>query len=144
MDTNSYVAFLLMGVAFVLIDGQILYRSGLGYLHKVYPADPARSVMQLVTMLFHLVMLGMLALISTIGVSTGMPVGDLVIRLGIVRRALGAAHGLTVGRVGWVRDRRREEGVEDELAADRAGGVSVQPATGRETGTFGPGSGRSS
>jgi hypothetical protein len=46
MDTNSYVAFLLMGVAFVLIDGQILYRSGLGYLHKVYPADPARSVMQ--------------------------------------------------------------------------------------------------
>jgi hypothetical protein len=143
MDTNSYVAFLLMGVAFVLIDGQILYRSGLGYLHKVYPAGPARSVMQLVTVLFHLVMLGMLALISTIGVSTGMPVRDLVVRLGIVLLALAAAHGLTMAVVVWMRDRRREERVEDELAADRAGGVNVQPATGRETGTFGPSSGRS-
>ncbi|MGH3547068.1 MAG: hypothetical protein ACRDQU_02875, partial [Pseudonocardiaceae bacterium] len=57
----------------VLIDGQILYRGGLGYLQKVYPADSARSVMQLVTVLFHLVVLGVLALISTLDVVTGMP-----------------------------------------------------------------------
>jgi hypothetical protein len=136
MDTNSYVAFLLVGVVFVLIDGQILYRSGLGYLYKVYQSGPARSVMQLVAVLFHLVMLRMLALISTINVSTGMPVRDLVIRLGIVLLALAAAHGLTMAIVMWMRDRRREEQVENEIAADRAGAVSrdvsVQPATSRE------------
>lgn len=142
MNTNGYVAFLLIGVAFVLIDGQILYRSGLGYLHKVYQSGPARSVMQLVTVLFHLVMLGMLALISTITVSTGMPVRDLVVRLGIILLVLAAAHGLTMAIVVWMRDRRRAEQVEEEIASDRTGAgsqdVSVQPVTNRETGTFGP------
>ena len=46
MDANSYVTFLLIGVLLVVIDGQILYRGGLGYLQKVYPPDSARSVMQ--------------------------------------------------------------------------------------------------
>ncbi|MGH3573538.1 MAG: hypothetical protein ACRDUW_17200, partial [Pseudonocardiaceae bacterium] len=68
MDASSYVMFLLVGILLVLIDGQILYRGGLGYLQKVYPADNARSVMQLVTVLFHLVVLGLLALISTLDV----------------------------------------------------------------------------
>jgi hypothetical protein len=43
MDTNSYVAFLLLGIAFVLIDGQILYRSGLGTcIRCINGAPPAR------------------------------------------------------------------------------------------------------
>jgi len=46
MDVNGYVTFLFIGVLLVLIDGQILYRGGLGYLQKMYPADSARSVMQ--------------------------------------------------------------------------------------------------
>jgi hypothetical protein len=103
--------------------------------------------MQLVAVLFHLVMLGMLALISTINVSTGMPVRDLVVRLGIVLLVLAAAHGITMAIVVWMRGRRREEQVEDEIAADRVGpvarDVSIQPVTNRETGPFGPDSGRS-
>ncbi len=55
---DSYLAFLLCGVLLVLIDGQILYRSGLKYLGSAYQADSARSVMQLVAVLFHLVVLG--------------------------------------------------------------------------------------
>jgi Na+/serine symporter len=97
MDTSSYVTFLLIGILLVLIDGQILYRGGLGYLQKVYPSDSARSVMQLVTVLFHLAVLGVLALISTLNVATGMPIRDLVVKWGVVllgRRA-------TRGRDGW-------------------------------------------
>jgi hypothetical protein len=148
MDTNSYVTFLLIGVLLVLIDGQILYRSGLGYLQKVYQPDPARSVMQLVAVLFYLVVLGVLALISTIDVATGMPVRDLVVRLGVVLLALAAAHGLTMAILVSVRERRRAEQIEDEIAADRAEvaprDVSVQPVTGHETGTLRSAGARSS
>lgn len=130
MDTNSYVTFLLVGVALVLIDGQILYRSGLGYLKKVYESDSARSVMQMVAVFFHLVVLGVLALISTINVATGMPVRDLVVKSGVVLLALAAAHGVTFAILVRIRERRREEQLEDELAGDRAGAdASVYPVT---------------
>jgi hypothetical protein len=121
MDTSSYVTFLLIGVLLVLIDGQILYRGGLGYLQKVYPADSARSVMQLVAVLFHLVVLGILALISTLDVATGMPIRDLVVKWGVVLLGLAAAHGLTMAILVAMRNRRREEQLEDEMAADQTG-----------------------
>jgi len=142
MDTNSYVIFLLIGVLLVLVDGQILYRSGLGYLQKVYQSDSARSVMQLVAVLFHLIVLGVLALISTMDVATGMSIRELVGRLGVVLLALAAAHGLTMAILVRVRERRREEQIEDEMVADHAGvvprQVSVQPVTDHETGARKP------
>jgi hypothetical protein len=121
MDTSSYVTFLLIGVLLVLIDGQILYRVGLGYLQKVYPSDSARSVMQLVAVLFHLVVLGILALISTLDVATGMPFRDLVVKWGVVLLGLAAAHGLTMAILVAMRNRRREEQLEDEMAGDQTG-----------------------
>jgi hypothetical protein len=129
MDANSYATFLLIGVLIVLIDGQIIYRGGLGYLRKVYSGDSARSVMQLVSVLFHLTVLGALALISMINVSTGMPVRDLVVKLGVVLLILAAAHGITMAIVVNIRDRRREEQIEEEIVADRPAirEASVQP-----------------
>jgi hypothetical protein len=121
MDASSYVTFLLIGVLLVLIDGQILYRGGLGYLQKIYPSDSARSVMQLVTVLFHLVVLGVLALISTLNVDTGMPIRDLVVKWGVVLLGLAAAHGLTMAILVAMRNRRREEQLEDEMAGDHTG-----------------------
>jgi divalent metal cation (Fe/Co/Zn/Cd) transporter len=133
MDANSYATFLIIGVLIILVDGQILYRGGLGYLRKVYADESARSVMQLVSVLFHLAVLGALALISLINVSTGMPVRDLVVKLGVVLLILAAAHGITMAIVVNIRDRRREEQLEDEIAGDRstiAGReASVHPVT---------------
>jgi hypothetical protein len=126
MDANSYATFLLIGALIVLVDGQILYRGGLGYLRQVYANDSARSVMQLVAVLFHLAVLGALALISMVNVSTGLPVRDLVVKLGIVLLILAAAHGITMAIVVNIRDRRREEQLEDEIVADRP------PIAGRE------------
>src|SRR5947209_4430081 len=128
MDASSYVTFLLIGVLLVLIDGQILYRGGLGYLQKVYPADSARSVMQLVTVLFHLVVLGLLALISTLDVATGMPIRDLVVKWGVVLLGLAVAHGLTMAILVGMRNRRREERLEDEMASDHTG-IGARDAT---------------
>jgi hypothetical protein len=126
MDANSYATFLILGVLIILVDGQILYRGGLGYLRQVYENDSARSVMQLVAVLFHLAVLGALALISMVNVSTGLPVRDLVVKLGIVLLILAAAHGITMAIVVNIRDRRREEQLEDEIVADRP------PIAGRE------------
>jgi hypothetical protein len=127
MNANSYATFLLIGVLFVLVDGQILYRSGLGYLRKVYSGDSARSVMQGVAVLFHLVTLGFLALISMLNVSTGMPVRDLVVKLGVVLLVLALAHGVTVAIVVGIRNRRREEQIEDEFVADRPSVIGREP-----------------
>ena len=119
MDANSYATFLVLGVLIILVDGQILYRGGLGYLRKVYANDSGRSVMQLVSVLFHLTVLGALALISMVNVSTGLPVRDLVVKLGVVLLVLAAAHGITMAIVVNIRDRRREEQLEEEIVADR-------------------------
>jgi divalent metal cation (Fe/Co/Zn/Cd) transporter len=128
MDANSYATFLILGVLIILVDGQILYRGGLGYLRKVYADESARSVMQLVSVLFHLAVLGALALISMVNVSTGLPVRDLVVKLGVVLLILAAAHGITMAIVVNIRDRRREEQLEEEIVADRP------TIAGRETG----------
>lgn len=122
MSADSYLAFLLCGVVLVLIDGQLLYRSGVRYLGSAYPADSARSVMQLVAVLFHLVVLGVLALISTIDVESGLPIRDLVVKLGVLLLALGVAHGVTMAILMTIRSRRRDEQlIEDEISANRNG-----------------------
>src|SRR5262249_5736838 len=121
VSADSYITFLFCGALLVVIDGQILYRSGLRFLGKVYQPDGARSVMNLVAVLFHLIVLGVLALISTINVSTGLPLRDLVVKLGIVLLTLGLAHALTMRRLVTFRERRRDEQlVEDEIATERA------------------------
>jgi hypothetical protein len=127
MDTDSYFAFLSLGVLLVLVDGMILYRSGLRYLGSAYQADNARGVMQLVIVMFYLVVLGVLALISTIDVATGLPARDLVVKLGVVLLTLGVAHGVTMAILKAVRDRRRDEQIiEDEITGDRA---TIYPTT---------------
>ena len=44
MTTNAYLSFLAIGVALVLIDGQIIYRSGRRYLENSY-GDPAAGAL---------------------------------------------------------------------------------------------------
>jgi protein-S-isoprenylcysteine O-methyltransferase Ste14 len=128
MDTNSYVTFLVVGVVLVAIDGLIIYRSGRAYLDPVY-RDPraAKSMVQLVTVLFHLVVLGVLALISTLTINTGNPVSTVVVKLGVVLLVLAAVHAATMMILGNIRDRRRDEKVTDELVEQRNHRPTVAP-----------------
>src|SRR2546421_12225950 len=104
MDANSYATFLVLGVLIILVDGQILYRGGLRYLRKVYVNDSAGSVMQLVLVLFHITVLGALALISMVYVSTGMPVRDIVVQLGIGLVLIAVELGVREACGGTIRD----------------------------------------
>ena len=116
---QSYVVFLLLGVVLVAVDGQLIYRSGRGYLSKAYGnAESARSMNRLVAVLFHLVVLGLLALISTIDIDIADPTQAVVFRLGIVLLLLALAHGATMAVLARIRDKQLQQALVDEMAEE--------------------------
>jgi hypothetical protein len=117
MDSSSYVAFLVIGVLLVLIDGQIIYRNGRRFLQQTAPKASAQSLTTLVSVLFHLGTLGVLALLSTIDVPTDNQAEGLVLRLGIVLIVLGIAHWIAVSALARIRDREEFETVTAEQHA---------------------------
>ncbi|MEU4668133.1 hypothetical protein AB0F91_09220 [Amycolatopsis sp. NPDC023774] len=119
MSTEAYVSFLAIGVVLVLIDGQVIYRSGRGYLENSY-GDPAAgaSMTRLVTVLFHLVTLGLLALLSTI------PLGDsdlpgVVGRVGVLLLVLAIVHAITLAVLGRLRGEQVGEAVVNRRISRR-------------------------
>ncbi len=139
MDANGYVAFLVVGVALILIDGQLIARSGRGYLQqKANESGAGRSMIKMVSALFYLVMLGLLALISLIEVNTGLPVRDLVVQLGVFLLVLAVVHGLTIAILLRMKDRRLQEQMSEGIAESRYGsggqGTTVRPVNDGENG----------
>ena len=126
MDSNSYVAFLVIGVLLVLIDGQIIYRNGRRFLQQATPNAPATSLTTLVSVLFHLGTLGVLMLLSTIDLPADNQTEGLVVRLGIVLLVLGLAHWIAVSALSRIREREEYE----EVTAERqARAQANEPAT---------------
>jgi hypothetical protein len=134
MGTNAYLTFLAIGMALVVIDGQIIYRSGRRYLENSY-GDPqaGASMTRLVTVLFHLAVLGLLALLSTIDIG-GSDLPGVVGRLGVLLLVLAIAHGVTLVVLGRIREEqvdeaavtRRRQPVEPEQQ-----GTTVTPVPGQ-------------
>ncbi|WP_157767962.1 MULTISPECIES: hypothetical protein [Actinosynnema] len=116
---QGYAVFLLLGVVLVLIDGQLIYRSGRGYMNRAY-GDPeaAASMTRLATVLFHLVMFGLLALVSLITPDTGDPVQNVVVQLGIMLLVLAAVHAATMVILARIRDRQIQQQLADEMARE--------------------------
>ncbi|MQA08546.1 MAG: hypothetical protein GEU98_08325 [Pseudonocardiaceae bacterium] len=120
VNTNSYLAFLVISVVLVVIDGQLIYRSGRAYLEQAYgTSGSARSVTHLVVVLFHLVVLGLIALLSTIPMDTGSQVRDVVVQLGVVLLLLAAAHGATIGILSRIREQHREDKITEDIVERR-------------------------
>lgn len=115
---GSYLVFLVVGVVLVFLDGHLIRRSGETYLEDVY-ADPdvADSVNRLITVLFHLTVLGVLALISTIEINLGSAIETVVARTGVMLLILALAHGITIWTLGKIRARQREQRLREELAS---------------------------
>lgn len=133
MDSSSYVAFLVIGTMLVLIDGQIIYRNGRRYMQQAASKAAAESLTKLVTVLFHLGTLGVLALLSTIDVPADNQTEGVVLRFGIVLIILGIAHWIAVSTLGRLRDREEYDAVNAEREArrqanDAALRAQVEPA----------------
>lgn len=114
----SYIVFLVVGVVLVFVDGRLIRRSGETYLEEVYP-DPkvADSVNRLITVLFHLAVLGILALFSTAEMNVGSAAETVVARTGVMLLVLAVAHGITIWVLSRIRSRQREQRMKDELTA---------------------------
>ncbi len=130
MDTNSYVTFLLIGALLVLVDGQVIYRNGRRYLQQSAPNASAESLTTLVTVLFHFVVLGVLALVSTVDVPADTPVEGIVVRLGVVLIIIGIAHWVAVVALGRIRDRQEFDEFTHEREARRIANEAANAAHG--------------
>jgi hypothetical protein len=139
MDTNSYVAFLVIGTILVLVDGQIIYRNGRRFLQQSTPGASAESLTRLVSVLFHLGTLGVLALLSIIDFGVDDQAKGVVLRLGIVLLVLGVAHWIAISALARIRDREEYEQVTHEREARKA----ANDAALRAQGTYVPEPGES-
>ncbi|WP_298176729.1 hypothetical protein [Saccharomonospora sp.] len=110
MGTDAYLAFIALGLIMVVADGQLLYHSGKRYLSDVdsdSDGDSIYSMAKLVTVLFHLVMFGFLALLSVLSFDFGgHPVRALIGNLGILLLLLALVHAVTMAVMSQMYDSR--------------------------------------
>ena len=104
-----YVTVVVLGAMITVLVGVILYRNGEPFLADVLgDQDRAVGVNRLLVVLFHLVVLGMLALISVLAVPWAEGAMEIVLtKLGLVLLVLGIAHGMTMLVLTRIRTRRR-------------------------------------
>lgn len=118
VDTNAYLTFLLLGAGLIVVDGQIIYRSGRKMLRQS-GSDPgaAESQTKLIVVLFHLISFGVLAIGSTIDTDSWGSATGVVARLGFLLLFLAAAHWTATAVLGNMRE--REAARARRLARDR-------------------------
>lgn len=107
---DLYVAIVVFGAVITVLVGVLLYRNGEPFLTDVFGGDRERAIgtNRLLVVLFHLVVLGLLALMSVLEVPWATSATQLVLtKLGMVLLVLGGAHGATMVVLTRIRVRRR-------------------------------------
>jgi protein-S-isoprenylcysteine O-methyltransferase Ste14 len=118
---GPYISILVIGVVIVLVDGQLILRNSPGYLAAVYNEPKrARQVAALVTVLFHLVMLGVVALVSSIALSPDAGLRSVLARTGMILILTAVGHGVTIGVLSRLRQQQLDTDVlEDQIEHHR-------------------------
>ena len=128
-DTAQYLTLLAVSVALTFIVGRLLVTAGEPFLQEVFQDQSVtRSVNLLLSVLFHLITLGVLAMLSVVELGTGDPVQTFVARLGAVLVILGVAYGISMLVLIRVRERRHADQISEQVQerlADR--GITTQP-----------------
>ncbi|MGW3994997.1 hypothetical protein [Amycolatopsis sp. NPDC004772] len=127
MPDNDLTGFLIIGLVFVVADGQVLYRGGRRYLSGPDGGEGSGSLAWMVVTVFHLVSFGVLALLSVVGPQWSGSTAALVGRLGVFLLLMAVAHVLTLA----VLARRRQDRIVEEHFQEREGGTETyaRPAT---------------
>jgi len=127
MPDNDLTGFLVIGLVFVVADGQVLYRGGRRYLSGPEGGEGTGSLAWMVVTVFHLVSFGVLALLSVVGPQWSGSTAALVGRLGVFLLLMAVAHVLTLA----VLARRRQDRIVEEHFQEREGftETSVRPVT---------------
>lgn len=127
IGTGGYIALVIIGVLITVGVGQLLFRSGEPFLEEVFQnKDSARSLNRLLSVLFHLLTLAVLAMISIVDVpsDTGV-VQTVVFKIGVVLLIVAIAYGISMLVLLRIRERRRQAAVSaqigEKLAEQRQG-----------------------
>ncbi|WP_409491176.1 hypothetical protein [Amycolatopsis sp. cmx-11-12] len=107
MPDNELPGFLIIGLIFIVADGQILYRGARRFLSGPDAREGSGSVAWMVVTVFHLAAIGVLALVSVAVPDWSGSTSAFVGRLGVFLLLLAVAHVLTLS----VLARRREDHV---------------------------------
>lgn len=119
MGNGTYLVVLFLGAVLVVIDGQLILRTATGYLAEVYEEPKqARQVAGLVIALFHLVMLGIVALITSIGFAPDAGVRSVLARLGILLLVTAAGHAVTIVVLSRLREQQLSTQIAESQVAD--------------------------
>jgi len=110
MTSGPFLVLLLIGVLIVIVDGQFIMRNSPAYLAQVYGARPARKLASLAAVFFHLVMLGLVALVAAFGLGPDPTVQALIARIGVILLLTALGHALTMSILS--RLRTEQESIE--------------------------------
>jgi hypothetical protein len=128
-ETTQYLVLLAVSVALTFLVGRLLVRAGEPFLLEVFHDQKVtRSVNLLLSVLFHLVTLGVLAIISVTDVPADSDLQAFVVKLGVVLLTLGVAYGISMLVLIRVRERRRSDEISEhvqERLAER--GINSHP-----------------
>jgi hypothetical protein len=125
---NEYLIFLLLGAIFVVVDGQVILRSGRAALADVYETTSAADgANRLVNVFFYLVMFGLLALVSTLDIGGAATLPRVVTKLGVLLLILAAGHAVATVTISSMRERQRQARRSEELALQRRQSPTVHP-----------------
>ena len=147
MDSEQ-VLFIVVGVIVVFAVGQLLIHSGRRYLAGSAPGERASAgpAANLVAVLFHLLTLGVVALISVLSIGSD-PQTRFLVQLGILLVVLAGIYGVALVQI----NRRREEALVAEVEAHDSyeppdlpstpsGGLRIRPVAEEQRGPIvGPG-----
>jgi hypothetical protein len=121
---------LIVSVGLTFLVGRLLVRAGEPFLLEVFhDRKVTRSVNLLLSVLFHLITLGVLAIISVADISGDNALQTFIVKLGVVLLVLGLAYGISMLVLVRVRERRRAAEISEhvqERLADR--GINSGPA----------------
>jgi ABC-type multidrug transport system fused ATPase/permease subunit len=129
-----YITLLVVAIVLTFLVGRLLVTAGEPFLQEVFQErSVTRSVNLLLSVLFHLITLGVLAIITVIDFASDMePLQQFVVKLGVVLLILGIAYGISMLVLIRVRERRRaaqiSEEVQERLAERAAPRPVVDPA----------------
>ncbi|WP_197040892.1 hypothetical protein [Pseudonocardia halophobica] len=105
--------YLIAAVLLTVAVGQVLLRRGQPFLEEVFQSnEAAHSINILLSVLFHLLTLGVLALLSTIDV-------PIVTQFGIALIVVGIAYGISMLVLLRIRERRRQDQLFERRAEQR-------------------------
>lgn len=128
-DTGMYITLLVVAIALTFLVGRLLVTAGEPFLQEVFQdRSVTRSVNLLLSVLFHLITLGVLAIISIVEIGGQEPLQEFVVKLGVVLLVLGVAYGISMLVLIRVRERRRASQISEQVQERLAERSAPHPA----------------